>query len=251
MQGCQLQLRKIKRAIIEIVVSDKLTTDSLIRNKRNKMKATLKFIFLLLPIFTFGQQKVCVYNNYEVLGNDTINLTVDNVKEGLWINYEISYESIECFTPKKCYHQRSIKFINSKGEYLHGKKRGEWNYFYETGEIKRKVFYNDYEEKVGKSTEYFKNVKVKSEQNWNNGKIESQLVFYENGFKKYESKFQNGNIVSFTIFYKSGKIKYRGKDVNKWEIGEILSYKKNGEERFIRPKKLGELLADEGLIEYL
>jgi len=75
-----------------------------------------------MPIFCFGQQNVCVYNNYEVLGNDTINWTTDNIKEGNWIDYEVAYESIECFTPKKCYHQKAIRFIRSKGEYSNEKK---------------------------------------------------------------------------------------------------------------------------------
>lgn len=215
------------------------------------MNVILKFTFLFLPIIGLGQQTICVYNNWELLGNDTVNLTINNLKQGLWINYETLFESIECYTPKQCTHQKIIKFIHSKGEYINGKKVGEWNHYYETGELKRKVVYSENEEKIGTSFEYFKNGRVKSEQNWINNMIESQKVFYENGLKKYESKFQNQKLVSFKIFYESGEIKYKGLNVNNWEIGEIILYEKSGEKKLAKPKKLGVLLSDEGLIEYL
>ena len=43
------------------------------------MKAIIKIILPSIPIVCLGQQKVCVYNDDEVLGNDTINKTANNV----------------------------------------------------------------------------------------------------------------------------------------------------------------------------
>lgn len=215
------------------------------------MKTSLIVILLSMPIFCLGQQEVCVYKNFEVLGKDTINVRLNDLKEGAWVYYVIAYESKACFTTAQCYHKKAIRFIKSKGEYVKGEKVGTWTEFYETGEIKRKLSYADGGRRNGVSMEFFKNGTVKSKQAWKEGEIESQIGFFENGNKRFEAKFENQSLAFFKIFYPSGKIKYLGETVAGWKIENLSYYRENGVKHKTRSKKYGALLAEEGLISYL
>ncbi len=215
------------------------------------MKVLLKLILLSIPIFCFSQQEICVYNNFEILGNDTINLMSNNIKEGLWVDYETLSVSTACFTSNECYLKKSIRYIKSKGEYSKGKMVGEWFYYYDTEALKKINQYAENGKQIGTSFEYFKNGNIKSQQKWNNDQLESQIVFFENGNKKFESYFENQSLKSFIIYYESSELKYTGENVKDWKIEHLHYFDKNGQEKMISPKKLGELLSDEGLIEYL
>ena len=215
------------------------------------MKEVIKFILFIFPIFGFGQQTVCVYNDFKVMGNDTINRTENNVKEGIWVNYETAYNSIACFTSTSCYHQEAIRFIKSRGEYKKGTKIGEWRFYYPSGELKRIDFYSEQGEKDGTSKEYYENGNVRSEHIWQNNELEFQFVYFDNGETKYEAKFNVNTIESFKIFYNTGELKFSGGNVVDWKIENLTFYTKNGEEIQTRIEGLGELLSNEGLVEYL
>lgn len=215
------------------------------------MKKVIQIILLIYPLLNYGQQTVCVYDDFKVLGNDTINRTANNVKDGIWVNYEVAFNSIHCFTSKSCYHQEAIRFINSRGEFSKGTKIGEWKYYYPTGELKRIDFLTEQGEKDGSSKEYYKNGNIRSRHNWQHNELELQFVYFDNGEIKYEAKFKGNTIESFKIFYKTGELKFLGSKIVDWKIENLTFYAKNGEEIKTRNKGLGELLSNEDLIEYL
>ncbi len=215
------------------------------------MKEVIRLILLIFPILNYGQQTVCVYDDFKVVGNDTINRTANNIKEGIWVNYEVAYNSIECFTSKSCYHQEAIRFISSKGQFSKGARIGEWKYYYPTGELKRIDLYCKAGKRKGTSKEYYKDGILRSKHRWENDKLNLQTVYFESGKKKYEAIFKENAIESFKIYYDTGELKFKGTNVIDWKIENLISFSKSGKEIQTRIKGIGELLSNEDLIEYL
>ena len=56
---------------------------------------------------------------------------------------------------------------------------------------------------------------------------------------------------SFNIYYETGELKFNGKNVVDWKIEQLNFFNEKGEKKRIRTIGLGELLSNEGLIEYL
>lgn len=185
------------------------------------MKEVITIILSIIPILAFSQKTVWIYNDYKVLGNDTINRTVNNVKEGNWLNYEVTFNSIACFTSTNCYHQEAIRFIYSQGEFSKGIKIGEWSFYYPSGELNRKEFYSEEGEKVGNFTAYYRNGNVKCKHSWQNNELETQIVYFENGATKYEAKFEGKTIETFKIYYITGELKYLGSNIRDWKIENL------------------------------
>jgi hypothetical protein len=115
-----------------------------------------------------------------------------------------------------------------------GKKHGFWRYYWPNGDLKYEVYYengeknglemryydaqdcleftNTYSYGVlnGPSVTYFQNCKVKTEENYRNGKKEGiERVFDENGFLLTEGKFVNGELDgSYAHYDKKGFVTY-------------------------------------------
>ncbi len=215
------------------------------------MKSILKVIFLLAPLISFGQMRLSVYPNFEILGKDTINRNIDNQKQGKWIYYKKGIESFSCFTPSTAYHSKTVDHIISKGNYLNGHKVGIWNIFYRNRKIKQTDHYNKVGQRDGISIKYFPSGKIRSKQHWTNDTLVSQLVFFENGHKNFESILKKGKIFSFDIFYKSGKIKFSGIMRTDWKIKELSKFEESGAVKKIQFKQFSRLMMEEDLLLYL
>jgi len=115
-----------------------------------------------------------------------------------------------------------------------GKKYGFWRYYWQNGDLKYEVYYengekhglemryfdaqdcmeftNTYKNGVlnGPSVTFFPNCKIKTEENFRNGlKHGSERVFDENGFLLTEGKFNNGELEgSYAHYDKKGFVTY-------------------------------------------
>ncbi len=207
-------------------------------------------MFLFIPLISFGQIKLSVYPDFEILGKDTINRIIDHQKQGEWVYYLEGLEHISCFI-SNFYHGKTADHIKSKGNYLNGNKVGLWEMFFKNKDLKQTVFYNREGEKDGTSIEYFPNGKIKSEQVWKKDNLISQIVFFENGHKKFESEYSEGQINFFIVYYNSGKPKFQGELFPSMKIKELMKSDENGKTTRIKAKRFGNLMVEEGLLGYL
>lgn len=215
------------------------------------MRIQIILALSLFPILSSSQHTICVYNHYEVWDKDTINMTVQGVKQGPWIVYDIAVRSTSCFSDESCPLEVSIRHINAEGIYIDGRKIGQWKYYYTSGTTRKLQQFSDKGLKTGTTKEYYKDGALKSQQIWENGTLMNQIAFYPNGNLNYESFYEDNRIHSFVIYWQSGEVKYTANILNEDKLEDIRYYKKNGNESSTRYKFLGELLSNEGLTEYL
>lgn len=238
------------------------------------MKGIIKIMLLTFPLLGFGQMNIKVKHNYVLLGKDTINRKVDNLKEGNWIYYKSGTSSYTRFHDGSCVYQKTMGNITSKGNYRNSKRVGKWEYYYYNGALKRTENYTIDGIKHLLSFEYLMNGKIKSESKWNNGKLEEQTVYFQNGKVKSQSFWDNtilekqkafypnsqlkfnsnsfkGGQKKFEIFHESGIVKYKGTVTKDWEIKKLEAFDDEGNKIIIRKITFGELLVNEGLTNLL
>lgn len=169
-------------------------------------------IFLYSTGLILAQEDICIYSNYEVFGEDTINRFENGLKTGIWVNYTFSGESISCFTNEKCSHRKTLRYILSEGEFVRGIPVGEWKYYYETGELKKITIFGTNGERDGIEVLYSHNGDSLRIGNWKNGiKVNDWHWYYKTGelrgIERYSNKI-TGEELSIS-FYKNGKIECR------------------------------------------
>lgn len=216
------------------------------------MNNVLTVLMLLITTVCSGQEVVCVFNDFEVLGNDTINRTVGSEKEGKWIYYETSVQSIADFTTEKCYHQKKIRHIRSEGVYKNGKKIGQWHFYGERGDEWKSQQYNDFGEKDGLAMEFFEDRKsLKSIHLYEKGSLAQITVFYKNGNIRFQCWLEKSTIEIFNVYYETGELKYEGVRIHNMEIIDLKYVDKSGDALKTRMTRLDDILRSEGLSEYL
>ena len=95
--------------------------------------------------------------------------------------------------------------LQSKGEYLDDKKNSDWTEYYENGKIKSKYIYvNDV--KNGRCMTYYENGNLEEEGEYSNDKKIGYWTSYcEEGYKFSKSNFKEGKNIADTYWNKEGK----------------------------------------------
>jgi len=124
-------------------------------------------------------------------------------------------------------------FVSAIGNYIEGKKNGEWTYFYANSDTLKIVnFTND--KGNGNYQFYFDNNRVKESGYYKDGELDGIIkLFYPNGILKYDYNFKSGKKDGIANeYYNFGAIKatyvYEAGELN----GEVVQYHANGKVKF-------------------
>ena len=82
-----------------------------------------------------------------------------------------------------------------QGKISKGKKEGEWLFYYESGQLERKVNYKD-GKREGERLNYWDNGQLRSKSNYKDGKKEGErLIYHKNGELIKKSIYKNGKLI--------------------------------------------------------
>ena len=189
-----------------------------VQNIRNYFTPMKKAILILL----FITCKVVVGQSYELLNNDTINLTdAAGKKQGKWIIYNKMVHR-ECYTDEQ---------IVEQGKYVDSKKTGIWKEFYCNNNVKSVITYEN-NRPNGYAKMYHDNGKIKEEGLWKNNRwVGDYKLYYENGQVQQAFKFNpNGKREgNQQYFYEDGQVMIEGNWAEGKEAGVVKEYYENGD----------------------
>ncbi|EOG6905666.1 toxin-antitoxin system YwqK family antitoxin [Flavobacterium psychrophilum] len=159
------------------------------------------------------------------LNGEYVEYWRENIKKKLF-NYDINGE----FNGKLTYYSSSnIETIECIQYYIHGKRDGTWNWFYEDGKIRTEQnFKNNLEN--GKKIEYYPNQQKQEESTFINDKKQGLYsMWFKNGQLQYTCQFnldkKNGKEI---YYYENGIIQKEGNYINGNKKGKFIWYKIDG-----------------------
>ena len=188
------------------------TTGIIFSYRKIKLKDLKKvyFIFYFIFFFTF----ILEAQSYEIFKGDTVNcIDKNNFKQGYWVEH-------------KPFSEDKIQ----EGNYIDGKKEGNWKSYYSGGILKSEITYK-HGEKYGKAKIYFENGNLAEEGVWLIDKwVDKYKVYYQNGKLSYVWNYNEYGTRSGyqKYYYKNGNIKIEGKWEDGKENGVIREYYNDG-----------------------
>ena len=211
------------------------------------MKTILTLLLILLSGSLYAQ-RVSVYDDFKILGNDTINRIVDGKKEDKWLHYASGGSAIHCFGDRKCSSQRFINYRISEGMYKNDKRIGLWKWYASPESFERIAFYDNNGLLHNEDTSYFRDKTIKSVALWRHGFLLKREFFYPDGTLHFIEKNDKDGTRIFKIFYPEGTLKLLGTLENQ-EISTLKAFGKNGKEVPFKKYPYKILLIDFGLTE--
>lgn len=175
---------------------------------------------VLIVLITIS--KIVSAQSFELLNNDTINLTtVSGKKQGKWI---ITNKLIK----KPCYtDDQKVE----EGTYENSKKTGVWNEYYCNNNLKSKITYEN-NRPNGYAIMYHENGKIKEEGLWKNNRwVGDYKLYYENGQVQQAFKFNTTGKREGDqkYFYDNGQTMIEGAWAEGKEAGLLKEYYENGD----------------------
>lgn len=126
------------------------------------------------------------------------------------------------------FHGRSGRLL-SKGEYVDGKREGEWKWYYEDGTLKEvSRFKNGNRE--GESEQYFPNGLPSFKASYKNGSLDGNYTAYDiSGYKTQSGTMENGKLEgTVTTYYEDGTTKATINYLGGKLSGELTLYSIDG-----------------------
>lgn len=228
------------------------------------IKSSLLLFTLTVQLSLFAQDKIFVmdsimdaymrsgYADKHFMGKGKYDKY--DKQTGKWKDYEVNFENV--FLIKKegnPYIRVGMYLVYGKGEFLRGKREGEWElYVLEDKSFKKLHFktVNYVNGKVeGQATYFFPNGKVAAKADYVNGEIDGEFVqYFENGDTWLVSNFSKSKVHGKrTMYYQSGAVRYEKNFVNDSLDGDVTYYYKNGKVQWTQEYKLG---AEHGTYKY-
>ncbi|PLX18283.1 MAG: hypothetical protein C0599_12400 [Salinivirgaceae bacterium] len=189
------------------------------------MRRIYHIVILIITVFLVSGLKAQVYELYK---GDTINQVDAQLrKQGQWIYfYDDNREQ-----PKM------------KGQFVNNKREGVWIKYYENGNRKNEVTYENGKPK-GLVRFYYENGNVQEEGNWQVEYWVGEYRYYhENGILSYEFLFdQNGKRTGEqNYYYETGDLMVTGEWSQGKEAGVVTEYYQDGTVKFERNYVDGEI----------
>jgi len=209
-------------------------------------------LILLFSVNVKAQLFTCFCDSFEIFGRDTINRYVNGNKSGKWIEFDYNSRitwSTACFYTgsvsdwdRMCFKRRHFSSYSGSGNYLNGKKVGEWDYYYPNYKSKKQGYSYSPRNMDSTSAEYYPDSVIKVKQNWVDGKLVSQKALYRDRTIWYLSE-ENNDTTSFELYWPNGNLKYKGKAIYSWDLIELTYYDYYGELRINMVENFGILLS--------
>lgn len=171
------------------------------------MKIPMLLILSVIVLPLVGQ-------NYKVYEGDTINVLVNNVKQGLWIKFD-----------------SSSKAIIEKGHYVNNKKSGVWSSYYPSGQKKNEITYTK-GNAIGPASFYYPDGKLSEKGYWNIDHWEGEYKFYhESGQLAYFWHYDKSGrrTGSQKYYHENGELKYEGDWLKGKTTGSLKMFNESGQ----------------------
>lgn len=214
------------------------------------MKTILTLLLFFTSLGLYAQlPSVCVYDGFEVLGNDTINRVIDDKKEGKWLHYVSGGSAISCFGEGNyCSRKHFITYRISEGIYKNNKRIGLWKWYVSPESFERIAFYDNNGMLHNEDTKYFHDKTRHSIAFWRHGFLLKRETFYQDGTLNFIETNDTSGTRIFKVFYPEGTLKLLGTLENQ-EIKTLKAFGKNGKEVPFKKYAYQILLIDFGLTE--
>lgn len=179
------------------------------------MKKIALLVFIIITKVTLSQ-------TFELLNNDTINLTdVNGKRQGKWI---VTNKLLNkpCYTPEQKVEE---------GVYADGRKTGVWTEYYCNNNIKSKITYEN-NRPNGFAIMYHENGKPKEEGLWKNNRwVGDYKLYYETGQVQQAFKFNTTGKREGEqkYYYENGQTMIEGNWAEGKEAGIVREYYENGD----------------------
>jgi antitoxin component YwqK of YwqJK toxin-antitoxin module len=188
----------------------------------------------ITQILFFLSFKMLAAQTFEVVGNDTINLTDTNGKrQGRWV-------ITNAILRRECYSEDQKV---EEGKYADSKKTGFWKEYYCNKNVKSKIFYEN-NKPNGYAIIYHENGKIKEEGQWKNNRwVGAYKLYYSNGQVQQSFSFNPSGKREGkqTYFYENGQVMIEGDWQGGKEAGEVKEYYENGDVKSIKDFAAGAI----------
>jgi antitoxin component YwqK of YwqJK toxin-antitoxin module len=213
------------------------------------MKHLLDLFLVLISIESFGQV-ICPSDTFDLYNDrDTINLRVNGIKQGRWINYDIIISCNDCIDCKSTYAITDFK-IKSIGYYIDNKKVGTWTYYHNDTLISRLAKYND-DILDSIDTSFDMKGHLLSRLYWHSGFLDSSIVYYDSLKLKFQGYYYHNKLSDFVIYYPNGQIKYKASQISGLKASVLEFYNEKGESQVPRDYDISSIGLIEDLIKYI
>lgn len=206
-------------------------------------------IIALIPLSTIGQV-ICPCDSFDYYwGGDTINLIVNDQRQGLWVDYDqiIAFiDGIECRGGKAI----SNYTIKSKGNYLDNKRDGNWTFYHTDTIISRYAKYDNGKLDSVDTSYDFKGIIV-SQIFWDSGAKDSVIVYYSDRSIRYKGYYDSGRFTDFVIYYPGGDIKLKANGLVNTNPTSIEYFDDNGNGLKLRNNDFTMIMLTDDLLKFI
>lgn len=189
------------------------------------MLLRIHLIFVFITVLLTSELKAQVYELYK---GDTINVVDEQLrKQGRWIYF----------------YDDARKQLKMTGKFENNKRVGVWIKYYQNGNRKNEVTYEDGKPK-GPARFYYENGNIQEEGNWQvKFWVGEYRYYHENGVLSYEFLFdQEGKRTGEqNYYYETGDLMITGDWNQGKEVGVVTEYFKDGSVKVERNFSNGEI----------